>query len=358
MKMFMTIYSMLFIASVLFFFTGCTAKKEQAADVPSTETPSIPEMKARYCITQGFELVKEGEGYNLIADDLTDQVVPMTSFRAPEYFALEGEFDGIGLNLVAPTGADTSTLEFIVTVSKGGEPRLILNLLAREGACPEYDLNQLPKIASNPFDLNDIEKISRYRSSSGHDYTDASETCRSMKHYIYPYDHRPEVVEIKSPFKGRVIGFHNDDEIIGDDGIHNQHIILEPINQQGMEFHFFHTKLVAPLKLGQIVNEGEHLAWADFVRNGGAGSDIDIAIHLQTSAGRRNASYFDLVTDTAFQEFAAWSGLQSRDDFKISKAARDANPLQCTTKGGGIKSMMFVDQDSDNLLNLRWVEHQ
>src|SRR5271157_4106095 len=40
----------------------------------------------------------------------------------------------------------------------------------------EADYIELPKIAS----------ISKFRSAAGHDYSDAFESCRSMKHYFRP----------------------------------------------------------------------------------------------------------------------------------------------------------------------------
>ena len=38
------------------------------------------------------------------------------------------------------------------------------------------------------FDLAHVERISRFRSGIGHDFSDTYETCRSMKHYICPND--------------------------------------------------------------------------------------------------------------------------------------------------------------------------
>ena len=52
-----------------------------------------------------------------------------------------------------------------------------------------YDLAMLgpPRIVTASYiDLSKIERISRFRSTVGHSYTDGSETCRSMKHYFQP----------------------------------------------------------------------------------------------------------------------------------------------------------------------------
>ena len=38
------------------------------------------------------------------------------------------------------------------------------------------------------FELDKIDKISKFRSGIGHDYWDDFENCRSMKHYFFPYD--------------------------------------------------------------------------------------------------------------------------------------------------------------------------
>ena len=47
------------------------------------------------------------------------------------------------------------------------------------------DRDGVPKFITHTYiDLSYIREISRFRSGEGHSYTDAVETCRSMKHYF------------------------------------------------------------------------------------------------------------------------------------------------------------------------------
>jgi hypothetical protein len=64
-------------------------------------------------------------------------------------------------------------------------------LQGSKGECPTWDIaaNGIPKFVGRDFtQLSKIDKISKFRSGEGHDYSDGSETCRSMKHYYAVYD--------------------------------------------------------------------------------------------------------------------------------------------------------------------------
>jgi len=64
----------------------------------------------------------------------------------------------------------------------------------------------VPKfVRSDYIELGRIRRISRFRSSAGHDYSDAFETCRSMKHYYQRLDSAAAVeARIYSPVTGTV----------------------------------------------------------------------------------------------------------------------------------------------------------
>ena len=52
----------------------------------------------------------------------------------------------------------------------------------------DVDANGIPKfVTSDHIELSKIEKISKFRSGIGHDFSDNFESCRSMKHYYCPY---------------------------------------------------------------------------------------------------------------------------------------------------------------------------
>ena len=64
----------------------------------------------------------------------------------------------------------------------------------------------IPKFANKDFvDIDKIMEISKFRSSTGHDYSDSFESNRSMKHYYYPYDKYKgddNTIKIYSPVDG------------------------------------------------------------------------------------------------------------------------------------------------------------
>ena len=56
--------------------------------------------------------------------------------------------------------------------------------------------------------------------------------------------------------------------------------------------------------------------------------DFDIAVRVSTSYGERYVSFFDVVTDTLFTDFAS-RGSTDRGDFIITADERDASPMTC-----------------------------
>ena len=53
---------------------------------------------------------------------------------------------------------------------------------------PDETFEYKKVITEHYLDLDAIWRISRFRSVVGHDYSDESESCRSMKHYFEPFD--------------------------------------------------------------------------------------------------------------------------------------------------------------------------
>jgi hypothetical protein len=68
----------------------------------------------------------------------------------------------------------------------------------------DIEKDGIPKfVEKNYNELNNIYRILRYRSSIGHDYSDATEQCRSMKHYFEPKsDIDWSTIKIYSPVTG------------------------------------------------------------------------------------------------------------------------------------------------------------
>lgn len=208
-------------------------------------------------------------------------------------------------------------------------------LMGNKGECPEYDIEtrEIPKFIDKDFiQLSKIEKISKFRSGFGHSYTDGNETCRSMKHYYTPYENFREnnTVEIYSPVRGTIVSVLNDGygESIG---LKNKQVQIKPDDQQAFICVLFHCDLASSaIATGSRVQAGELLGYARLYYDDLAeyATSFDIAIWVNTPSGMRLVSYFDTMMDAVFDSYVS-RGAISRQDFIITKEARDADPLQC-----------------------------
>lgn len=187
-----------------------------------------------------------------------------------------------------------------------------------------YDLASrgVPKFVSTVYiDLTKIQRISKFRSSAGHDYSDWSqfreggikdsaghvENCRSMKHYFAAPD---STVKIVSPVSGTVSTLR--EESLG------MQIEITSDAQPDFRFIIFHVNLAAPLTIGQHLSEGQFLG-----HHIGLETWSDIAVWVQTPGGRHLVSYFETLTDAAFEVFRG-RGAGTRETFVRTKQDRDA----------------------------------
>lgn len=194
-----------------------------------------------------------------------------------------------------------------------------------------YDIaaNGVPKFVGTDFtELEKIDRISRFRSGEGHDYSDCNESCRSMKHYYAPFDMYRENnnIEVYSPIDGVI-------ENIQSEGseLENKQIRIRATEQPAFIFIIFHTDLISPnIAVGTPVQAGQLLGHARMYypdMNEYAGS-FDIAVWVATPSGQRYVSYFETMTASLFDEYIA-RGARCRCDFIISQQERDADPLTC-----------------------------
>ena len=142
-----------------------------------------------------------------------------------------------------------------------------------------------------------------------------------MKHVYYPIEINGSVdgstVQIFSPVSGTVskIGEINVDEV---------QVQIKSKEYPAFYSIIFHVNLTNPLNVGDLVTAGQQLGTARI----GSETCSDIAVGVYTPNGWKLISYFDVMTDSLFQDYQA-RGLSSRDDAIISKEARDADPLTC-----------------------------
>lgn len=191
----------------------------------------------------------------------------------------------------------------------------------------------IPRFVRNDFTQSDkISEISRFRSSAGHDYSDGSESCRSMKHYYAPYEKYRvnNEIEVYSPADG-VIHSIIKEEHGASEGLINQQVRIKSSVYPAFVFVLFHIDLISSeissgkeLKAGELIGHAR-MYYPDINEYGGS---FDIAVWVNTPYGMRYISYFDTMADSLFNNYIA-RGAKSRDDFIISKEDRDADPLSC-----------------------------
>lgn len=199
----------------------------------------------------------------------------------------------------------------------------------------DIDKNGIPQfVETNYIELNKIYRISKFRSSYGHDYSDAIEHCRSMKHYYEPKgDLDWTTVKIYSPVTGIITRVESEWE--------GTKIEIASDKYPAFRFSIFHINLSIPLKVNDKILAGEQLGTQI---SSLTLSDISVIVNDPTKQGRM-VSYFDVMTDALFNEYKN-KGINTRADIIISKEARDADPLSCNgdtfTSTGLIESWVIL----------------
>ena len=174
-------------------------------------------------------------------------------------------------------------------------------------------------VESNYLDLNKIDKISKFRSGMGHDYSDDFESCRSMKHYFNPNVEDYSLIEIFSPIDGIVVS------MIESNGIR---INIKSSEYPEYQFIIFHIDPVLDLEVGNAVSAGEKIG--NHINNSTI-SDIAVRRHVLHEGIFKNQllSFFEVMTDEHFNANYLGTEIISRSDLIISLTERDANPLNC-----------------------------
>lgn len=160
-------------------------------------------------------------------------------------------------------------------------------------------------ITSNPIDLEQIERISQFRSCIGHDYsgynTDGElEKNRSMKHYLEPkteYTDSTDKVKIFAPFDGFI------SEITQEQSERGSQVWIDSSKTQGYYFVFFHVGLEDGLKIGSQVTSGELIGYADLEN----AENFDIALKKVNEHGDAIDTYdspLNHMTKSVYREYS------------------------------------------------------
>jgi hypothetical protein len=191
---------------------------------------------------------------------------------------------------------------------------------------PEYDVDALgiPLLVEAdciPLDL--IQRVSKFRSGEGHDYSDDFELCRSMKHYYTPKDGvAGPSISLFSPVAGTVIG--TTEEWEGPESWTGTAVGIRPEANEAFYVVLYHVDLSQPLHVGDLVTAGQELGTAMETSE----AVTDVAVGLHTPYGHRLVSFFDVISIPIYARYVA-RGVRSRSDFIITEVERDAEPLTC-----------------------------
>ena len=121
-----------------------------------------------------------------------------------------------------------------------------------------YDLNSngTPRFVKSDFiELARIERISRFRSGVGHDYSDGFESCRSMKHYFQPSNTvNWASIQIRSPVAGTVSRL--DQESLAGSGTQMR---IKSRDFPAFYFILFHVRTNGLVSVGDSVSAGQLL---------------------------------------------------------------------------------------------------
>lgn len=190
---------------------------------------------------------------------------------------------------------------------------------------PTYDLKALgvpTLVFSDCIQLWKIERISRFRSGEGHDFSDDFESCRSMKHYYLPFAGiEPGSVAVFSPVSGFVEGTLEEWEQALSKGT-AMGIRLD--THPAFDVAIYHLRLARPFAVGDRVLAGQLLGTS--AKLSGTATDVVVGVH--TPAGYRLLSFFEVMSETAFAPYRA-RGVPTPRTLVIPRAERDADPLAC-----------------------------
>ena len=175
----------------------------------------------------------------------------------------------------------------------------------------------VPKFSERvPIDLTKVDRISRFRSSQGHDFSDDVESCRSMKHY---FSAPPAGTALHAPAGATVLSVTPESNGFG------MQIALRPDAQPAFTVVLFHVAPSVGIAPGAHVDAGYPI--------GGHASDrtaSDVAVFTLDALGRRRlVSFFDTLVPEGFDALRA-RGVRDFGVLKVSREERDAHPLSCS----------------------------
>ena len=200
-----------------------------------------------------------------------------------------------------------------------------------------YESNDEKLITANPINLDQIGKISRFRSCEGHDYSGYNtngelENLRSMKHYIYIKESlrsqaNKENLKVFSPFDGTVTEIISKPNVaVGETTVKGQQIFISADKNKEWQIVFFHIDLYSDIKVGTKLKAGQPIGTAANLKK--KEQSFDIAFK---KFGEKEIfdSIFNHMDDDLISEYASYG--VTLNNAITSKEARDNKP--CIVNG-------------------------
>lgn len=220
----------------------------------------------------------------------------------------------LAFTLIATVAADVRSFSGTLTPATM-EP---MPVYATKDQTPTFDPQQdpVPKLATADFlQLEQIQRISKFRSGMGHDFSDEFEKCRSMKHY-YQRKSTAVEMEMRSPVAGTIV--HVESEQLPNSG---KQIHIRSALNPAFVVRVFHVGADSGITKDVTVSAGQRLGVAKT-------ETTDIAVMVFTPSGMRLISYFELMSDALFAAYQG-RGITTRQVPIITRSERDAAPLAC-----------------------------
>ncbi|MEK7534303.1 MAG: hypothetical protein AAB600_03090 [Patescibacteria group bacterium] len=245
-----------------------------------------------------------------------------------------------------------------------------LILLVTFSLISQFTPDKPPKdflITKNFIDLNQVHRLTKYRSCSGHQTVDqySDEPVSNMQHYVVTEPRiSTDQVKIFAPFDGYVLGSSPFTMADGLTMIPKSGIPWWPFNQ----WRFSMSDGSHPLPQFQSppiheVNAGDLIGYLDPFDRGGKKRSTGTHLRVGVTAippmfkngngepYKKLDSVFNYMSDEVFAQYqAVIPGLQRREDFIISKVWRQAHP--CEFRGNGpnfvikrVEDLPFEEQD-------------
>jgi hypothetical protein len=225
----------------------------------------------------------------------------------------------------------------VVVLLAGGAGVAFTALRSSRVATPTVDARTLRFVTASPMDLEQIARISKFRSCSGHDYSGKDidgvvEHERSMKSYAIPLkslDGTKGQVKVIAPFDAVVIDRSQ--------GKLAENLDLEPVAAPGWVYELGHITVDASITAGSHLDAGQLIGTYD---ESGA-FDLQLWFGGHNTVNTTNG-YFDSIfshVTPAVEALLERYGI-SASDLVVTREYRDAHP--CVGKGTDLGSTIFV----------------